>query len=176
MIALLRHGVRHDLDEQEFGVWADAGILPSDHVLDVEGCWRPANTFPELEPYCPRAEPPTQSGPSIGEVLLTIAAVTAVAVVAYKVGQALFDEDFGGRAYPTSFRADKIRTHLDAHGSRCLRCVRRVRVRDLTVDHIVPWARGGLTSRFNADVMCGACNSSKGSTANLLHYIRGRAA
>jgi 5-methylcytosine-specific restriction endonuclease McrA len=35
---------------------------------------------------------------------------------------------------------------------------------DLTVDHIVPVARGGTNARHNLQVLCRDCNSRKGTT------------
>ena len=177
MVSIHRNGSRHDVDEEAFLQWAAGGnLLPSDYLLDTEDCWRPADTFTQLQPYILAAESARRSRPSVGDLLLAVAAVTAVGVVTYKIAQMVLDEDFGSRAYPASFRAEKIGAHLDAHGSRCLRCDRGVRVRELTVDHIVPWAKGGLTSRFNAAVICGRCNSSKGAAANVMDYLRGRRA
>jgi 5-methylcytosine-specific restriction endonuclease McrA len=34
---------------------------------------------------------------------------------------------------------------------------------DLTVDHIIPIARGGTHARTNLQVLCRACNSAKGA-------------
>ena len=70
----------------------------------------------------------------------------------------------------------QIAKHLEAHGSVCRTCDEQVPTSDLTLDHIFPWAKGGLTSRFNAEVMCRSCNSSKGANAGVFAYVRGRAA
>ena len=43
--------------------------------------------------------------------------------------------------------------------SRCLRCGRRDQ---LTVDHIVPRARGGTSTLDNLQTLCRQCNGTKG--------------
>ena len=93
---------------------------------------------------------------------------------AERLAQALFDEDFGTRHYPEWFRREKIDEHLASQGAYCGACDRRVRIADLTLDHIVPWAAGGLTSRHNARVICRRCNSSKQDRAGIFDYVRGR--
>lgn len=35
---------------------------------------------------------------------------------------------------------------------------------DLTLDHVVPWSRGGSDAADNLQTMCRPCNSSKGAT------------
>lgn len=133
----------------------------------------------ELEPLpkgsAARAPAPAPATTN-AEGLLLLAVALGGLFVAYKVGQALTDEDFGGRAYPSSFREELIGEHVRKHGSRCLRCDRRVPTRELSVDHIIPWARRGLTSRSNAAVLCRACNSAKGARVGWTEWLRGRAA
>ncbi|HUW00768.1 MAG TPA: HNH endonuclease [Acidimicrobiales bacterium] len=48
---------------------------------------------------------------------------------------------------------------LAADRGRCVACGSRA---DLTIDHIWPRARGGITTRRNLLALCRACNSSKG--------------
>jgi len=57
----------------------------------------------------------------------------------------------------------------------CYYCRRRVHPRGLTMDHIVPIARGGRTTKGNVAPCCKACNSAK---KNLLpmewdQYLKG---
>lgn len=47
-------------------------------------------------------------------------------------------------------------------GSKCLRCMKQEPEIKLTVDHIVPLARGGTNFISNIQPLCGTCNSSKG--------------
>jgi len=44
---------------------------------------------------------------------------------------------------------------------QCYYCRRRVPPRDLTMDHIVPVVRGGLSRKGNVVPCCKACNSQK---------------
>jgi hypothetical protein len=45
----------------------------------------------------------------------------------------------------------------------CDWCHQHFRAEELTVDHIHPWSRGGRTVLSNAQLLCRACNSSKGN-------------
>lgn len=169
MIRLKRDGRIYSLAPDAFHAWAREGNLRADdHVLDANGAWHPAARFERLKPYLPTS--------SFGAALLKLGVAAAVGVAAYKVGQAIVDEDFGTRHYPEWFRRERIGEHLTSHGSYCPSCQRRVRIAELTMDHIVPWAAGGLTSRQNARVICGSCNSSKQDRAGFLDYVRGRSA
>mgnify|MGYP000846982733 CR=1 FL=1 len=177
MIGMIRNGVAYEFEPSAFQAWLESGggLAPADLLLDTAGEWHVATSFPSLSPYLPPSTRSSDQREAIGITLLKVGLIAVSAVALYKVGQALFDQDYGGRAFPPSFRAEKIQAHLNAHGPNCLSCQRRVRVRELTLDHIYPWAKGGLTSRFNAEVICGRCNSSKGANANFLDYVRGRA-
>ena len=42
-------------------------------------------------------------------------------------------------------------------------CSRCASTKDLTLDHIVPLAQGGVSDQSNAMVLCRKCNSEKGS-------------
>lgn len=80
----------------------------------------------------------------------------------YKVLQDIFDDEFEGRDFPKGFRHNLISEHLRTHGAYCPycpECRRRVRWHQPTVDHVAPWAKGGRTSRENAQVMCRSCSS-----------------
>ncbi len=152
-----------------------------DLVLSRGGSWKPAHTYAELAAFFPPPPPPPVV-PSPGrEVLLAVAkgffgTLLAVggAVATYKVGQAIFDEDFGTVEFPPWFRREKIKAHVAIHGWYCPKCKRSVRRGSLTVDHIVALRNGGHTSRLNAQVICGPCNSSKGARNVPLDYLRGR--
>ena len=48
-------------------------------------------------------------------------------------------------------------------GSQCQYCGEYVATRDMTVDHVVPRARGGANSWENCVLSCQKCNSRKGS-------------
>jgi hypothetical protein len=150
-------------------------VLRGDWVLTTEGTWSLAAG---CEPFATRFRAPAQP---LEPLLLTLgrvalgSVVTALgAVAAYKLGQAVFDEEFDSVEFPAWFRAELIDTHVDRFGSWCPRCRRRVRLASLTVDHIVSLRNGGKTSRANAQVLCWPCNSAKGAKNNLFEYVRGR--
>ena len=46
---------------------------------------------------------------------------------------------------------------------RCRHCGQLFYPTELTVDHITPWSKGGRTTLSNAQLLCRACNSSKGN-------------
>jgi 5-methylcytosine-specific restriction endonuclease McrA len=46
------------------------------------------------------------------------------------------------------------------HGSICAKCGA---TEDLTIDHIIPMARGGTNDLENLQILCRKCNSSKGA-------------
>jgi 5-methylcytosine-specific restriction endonuclease McrA len=56
---------------------------------------------------------------------------------------------------PTSLRRELLH-----EWARCTNCQTR---HDLTIDHIVPIARGGKSNRDNLQVLCRKCNSRKGA-------------
>jgi hypothetical protein len=45
-------------------------------------------------------------------------------------------------------------------GRACARCGTN---ENLTVDHIIPWSRGGSDEAHNLQLLCGSCNSKKGA-------------
>ena len=62
----------------------------------------------------------------------------------------------------------RFRTWLhDMQGGLCAACGWPVRLRDAANDHIVPWKRGGTHHPCNIQLLCKACNSTKGSRSQL---------
>lgn len=106
---------------------------------------------------------------SVGKIALAVGAAFAL----FKIGQAIFDEDYGTRSYPPRVRRTMIEQHLASHGSYCFDCSRRVPHASLTIDHRRAWANGGRTSWFNARVICLSCNSSKGARDTILDSLIG---
>lgn len=55
-------------------------------------------------------------------------------------------------------------------GQTCWACGRvcssRTKRGRLTLDHIVPWSKGGLHEASNLRVMCASCNSARGNREN----------
>lgn len=123
----------------------------------------PANSVPPL----PTVEEDPWWLTGLKFIGLAAGAVVSAAVV-YRGLRAVMDHDFGGRAYPESYRRKLIQEHLDQYGARCNSCGKRVPISSLTVDHQFPHARGGATSTWNSDVLCQPCNSRKGTHTNLL--------
>ena len=61
-------------------------------------------------------------------------------------------------------RSGNIRVVLhDVQRGRCNLCEIRVDFRNLTLDHIIPRAHGGLDDDENLQLLCGPCNSLKGT-------------
>jgi 5-methylcytosine-specific restriction endonuclease McrA len=60
---------------------------------------------------------------------------------------------------PTSWSWRKLSRRARARSPFCERCGA---TEDLTLDHVVPLARGGASSLANAQVLCRSCNSAKG--------------
>src|SRR5215207_9416700 len=64
------------------------------------------------------------------------------------------------RALPLDLRIDV----WDESGGRCHYCQEALHpLRDFTVDHVIPVARGGSDDRSNLVAACRRCNSSKGA-------------
>lgn len=122
--------------------------------------------------------PPThKSGATFADVLVgatVVVGVLAGGMMLHKCWQALTDHEFQTVEFPASFRHELIDEHIANHGSWCPGCEEIVDPDELNVDHIVAVRNGGLTSRHNAAVLCGRCNSSKGATNTRLDYLRGR--
>ncbi len=49
---------------------------------------------------------------------------------------------------------------------KCQGCLLSFPFRNLTIDHIIPQSRGGTDHIDNLQLLCGACNSTKGTTTN----------
>ena len=83
----------------------------------------------------------------------------------YKTGDVVHRTDRPGRTDLGGL--PHYRTHLDLLYGRqegfCGGCGEHFRKRNLTVDHIVPQAHGGTDHLENLWLLCGACNSSKGT-------------
>lgn len=58
----------------------------------------------------------------------------------------------------------------------CVQCGKKLRWKDVDVDHIVPQSKGGRDNAYNLQVMCRHCNRSKGNkTDNTIRdWIRRR--
>ncbi|MBI5463486.1 MAG: HNH endonuclease [Ignavibacteriales bacterium] len=94
------------------------------------------------------------------------------AILFYKLGQALDDEEYAGSVVPPHVRDKKIQQHVDFNGHYCTRCGKR-RL-DFEIDHIIPIARDGRNSWHNTQVLCTDCNRRKGTTYSFLEGFRGR--
>ena len=83
----------------------------------------------------------------------------------YKTGDVVHRTDQPGRTDLGGL--PHYRTHLALLYGRqegfCGGCGEHFRKRNLTVDHIVPQAHGGTDHLENLWLLCGACNSSKGT-------------
>lgn len=55
---------------------------------------------------------------------------------------------------------------LKRDGNKCLRCGSK---NNLTLDHIIPVAKGGIKAKWNLQTLCGKCNSYKGEY--IISYI-----
>lgn len=100
--------------------------------------------------------------------------ITAVvgAGLFYKIGQALFDEDFPGTDVPARVREQMISDYVSCRGWVCPKC--NEETREFHVDHIIPIAAGGRNSRENLQILCNQCNWSKGSNYTFWERLRGR--
>jgi 5-methylcytosine-specific restriction protein A len=50
----------------------------------------------------------------------------------------------------------------------CYHCKKRFSKSELTMDHLIPIGRGGLTKKSNVVVSCKACNSQKKNQINFI--------
>jgi len=117
-----------------------------------------------------------QTGPSLGEVLLSGLLVVGGTYLTVKALQALFDDEYDGRTLPSGVRRGLIEDHLDRNGEWCPGwgvSSHYADEEDLTIDHIRPWSKGGSTSIYNSQVLCRSCNSSKGDRMTILDRLRG---
>lgn len=75
--------------------------------------------------------------------------------------------DQRARLFPPSWKDFAIRLLFDEAlgGVKCAACAAifrtRAELRSLQADHIVAWARGGLTTWENLQLLCGPCNLLK---------------
>ncbi len=110
--------------------------------------------------------------PSPMDSIMRVLAVGAVLAAAYKVVQAISDEDYPGNSVPPRVRQEMIRDHVSWWGCTCPNCGRNTR--DLQIDHIVPRAQDGRNSRGNLQVLCRRCNLKKGTKCSLWDEFLGR--
>ena len=74
----------------------------------------------------------------------------------------MFDDLFGNlRSRPTFTDKEKRALHAAQNG-KCNGCGLKLPVRNLTVDHIRPFSKGGTERLTNLQLLCGSCNSMKG--------------
>lgn len=71
----------------------------------------------------------------------------------------LFDEP--RRPRPTFNAKDKAHLY-SAQKGKCNGCGVKFPVRNMTVDHIRPFSKGGSDKPSNLQLLCGSCNSMKG--------------
>ena len=140
-------------------------------TVQCTGCYRVSTILFIPPSSSPR---PIVRTPGFGETVAKILGYGTLGFIAYKGLQAALDEDFGEGEFPQWFRDEMREDHIAAHGFRCPRCEMRVQYMDLTIDHIVAFRNGGLTSRANAEIMCRRCNSRKGARNSIFDYARGR--
>lgn len=62
-----------------------------------------------------------------------------------------------------NIRAELWRAVYDKYGFRCQHCGDGHFETDYQIDHIVPIAKGGLTTIENLQVLCAYCNAKKGA-------------
>ena len=62
--------------------------------------------------------------------------------------------------YRKKIRVDVRRRVYDRDGHRCVECGTDA---DLTLDHIIPWSKGGDDTVANLRTLCRSCNSRKGA-------------
>ena len=65
------------------------------------------------------------------------------------------------RARPKFSQKEKELHYKDQNG-KCNGCGKKFDIRNLTVDHIKAFAKGGGERGNNLQLLCGACNSMKG--------------
>lgn len=72
-----------------------------------------------------------------------------------------------------SFTAEQCQARLEYHGNRCIYCGCDGK---MTIEHLIPMARGGTNWPANLAPSCQSCNSSKGAKTHFefLEYIAER--
>lgn len=73
-----------------------------------------------------------------------------------------FDEPKQQRSRPKFTEKEKV-LHYKAQGGKCNGCGKKFEMRNLTVDHIKAFSKGGGERGHNLQLLCGACNSMKGN-------------
>ncbi len=71
----------------------------------------------------------------------------------------IFDESKKSRP---KFTQEEKELHYKAQNGKCNGCGKKFDIRNLTVDHIKAWSKGGTERGHNLQLLCGACNSTKG--------------
>ena len=66
-----------------------------------------------------------------------------------------------GYRHPRQVSAAARAFVLQRDGALCRACGRED---TLTIDHYIPWIRGGCSHPHNLQVLCGPCNARKGSS------------
>jgi 5-methylcytosine-specific restriction endonuclease McrA len=69
--------------------------------------------------------------------------------------------DAAGRTYNAKQRRRRRRKIFERDGYRCAGCDRVFPYEALTLDHVVPVAKGGSNHRSNLQTMCEPCNQAK---------------
>lgn len=69
------------------------------------------------------------------------------------------------------------RSVIERDGPRCVFCGQDLEPNEIHLDHVIPEARGGETTRQNLQVTCRKCNQEKGALgeAEFMERLRRRA-